>query len=112
MRDVSFLQKQAGEHGESIGLMAAALLDGPLPWTRMRQVYALLGLVKRYGAQRVEPACERALRASMHNVRRLARMVEQAAPAEPERTAQVIPLGRYLRPDSRYALRRHNKEKE
>lgn len=112
MRDVDFLQRQAGEHGEAIGLMAAALLDGPLPWTRMRQVYALLGLVKRYGAQRVEPACGQALRASMHNVRRLARMVEQAAPAEPERSTQVIPLGRYLRPDSHYALRRHNKEKE
>lgn len=112
MRDVNFLQKQASEHGEAIGLMAAALLEGPLPWTRMRQVYALLGLVKRYGAERVEPACGRALRASMHNIRRLQRMVEQAVPAEPEHTAQVIPLGRYLRPDSQYALRRENKEKE
>lgn len=112
MRDVSFLQKQASEHGEAIGLMAAALLDGPLPWTRMRQVYALLGLVKRYGAGRVEPACGRALRASMHNMRRLQRMVEQDAPATPERSAQVIPLGRYLRPNSQYALRRENKEKE
>jgi hypothetical protein len=112
MRDVDYLQKQANEHGEAIGLMAATLLDGPLPWTRMRQVYALLSLVKRYGASRVEPACDRALRASMHNIRRLQRMVAQDAPAAPERTAQVIPLGRYLRPTNQYALRRPEKEKQ
>lgn len=111
-RDVDFSQKQASEHGEVIGLMAAALLEGPLPWTRMRQVYALLSLVKRYGVSRVEPACSRALRASMHNIRRLQRMVEQDAPPEPERTAQVIPLGRYLRPTNQYALRRPEEEKQ
>lgn len=90
MRDVDFLQQQSNE-GEAIGLMAAALLEGPLPWTRMRQVYALLGLVKRFGAARVEPACERALRASMHNIRRLQRMIEQDVPEVPERMAEVIP---------------------
>ena len=112
MRDVEFLQRQASEHGEVIGLMAAALLEGPLPWTRMRQVYALLSLVKRYGAERVEPACGRALRASMHNIRRLQRMVEQDVPEEAERTAQVIPLGRYLRPTNHYAIKRPDKEKQ
>jgi hypothetical protein len=48
----------------------------------------------------------------MHNIRRLQRMIEQDAPAEPERTAQVIPLGRYLRPPNQYALRRPEKEKQ
>jgi hypothetical protein len=53
MRDVAALQRQATSHGEAIGRYAAALLDSPLPWTRMRRVYALLGLVRRYGAARV-----------------------------------------------------------
>ena len=34
--------------GDAIGRYATALLDIPLPWTRMRHVYALLGLVKRW----------------------------------------------------------------
>ena len=39
---------------QTIGAYAAALLDNPLPWTRMRQVYALLGLVgRRPGRSRV-----------------------------------------------------------
>jgi hypothetical protein len=33
-----------------IGAFAARLLEDPLPWTRMRRVYALLGLVRKYGA--------------------------------------------------------------
>src|SRR5688500_11641816 len=30
------------------------MLDIDLPWTKMRQVYRLLGLVRRYGPERVE----------------------------------------------------------
>ena len=45
--DSLVLQRQAEAAGEIIGRYAAALLDSPLPWTRMRRVYALLGLVRR-----------------------------------------------------------------
>ncbi len=38
-------------HGPDVGAYATALLDIPLPWTKMRQVYALLGLVKKWGAE-------------------------------------------------------------
>jgi hypothetical protein len=48
MRNVDALRHQAEAAGEVIGRYAAALLDSPLPWTRMRRVYALLGLVRRY----------------------------------------------------------------
>jgi hypothetical protein len=44
MRDVAALQRQATSHSEAIGRYAAALLDSPLPWTRKRRFYALLGL--------------------------------------------------------------------
>src|SRR5436190_2021922 len=41
MRDVNLLQRMAASHGDAIGAYAVALLDHPLPWTKMRQVYAL-----------------------------------------------------------------------
>jgi transposase len=107
MRDIDFLQRQAERHGPHIGQLAGIILDGPLPWTRMRRVYALLSLVRKYGEQRVEEACATALAFEMHDVRRLKRMLENAgAPpslAAPE-SSKVIPLARYLRPASQYAL--------
>ena len=104
-RDVAFLEGQAARHGEAIGRYAHALLDVPLPWTRMRRVYAVLGLVKRHGADAVEAACATALAAGMFEVRRLQRMLDLAAPAAtPSAPARIIPLARYLRPAQQYAL--------
>jgi hypothetical protein len=103
-RDVAFLEAQATRHGEAIGRYAHALLDVPLPWTRMRRVYALLGLAKRHGAERLEAACATALEVEMLDVHRLKRMLELATPAAPAATARVIPLARYLRPAQQYAL--------
>ncbi|MCI0669631.1 MAG: hypothetical protein L0Y64_04135, partial [Myxococcaceae bacterium] len=104
-RDVAFFVRQAAGHGESIGRYAQALLEGPLPWTRMRQVHALLALVRRYGAQRIEEGCARALSTEMLDVRRLERMVKLALPPAPP-PSNVIPLARFLRPTSQYALSR------
>jgi hypothetical protein len=50
MRDLDHLRRLAAAEGPAIGAYADALLESPLPWTKMRQVYALLGLVKRWGA--------------------------------------------------------------
>jgi transposase len=105
LRNVDALRRQAETAGEVIGRYAAALLDSPLPWTRMRRVYALLGLVRRYGAARLTETCRIALAVDMLDVKRLQRMVEQglaAPPAAPP--ARVIPLGRYLRPATQFAL--------
>jgi hypothetical protein len=104
-RDVAFLESQAAREGEAIGRYAHALLDVPLPWTRMRRVYALLGLVKRHGAERVEAVCVTALAADMFEIHRLRRMLELATPAAPPAApARIIPLARYLRPAQQYAL--------
>lgn len=108
LRDVAFLEREAARHGEAIGAYARALLAVPLPWTRMRQVYALLGLVKRYGAARVEAECERALAAELLDVTRLKRMILIAAPPPPSpptsSSQRVLPIARYLRPAAHYAL--------
>ena len=103
-RDVEFLARKAQSHGEAVGAFARALLGGELPWTRMRRVYHLLGLARRYGSERLNAACETALAAEMLDVRRLAKMLEIAAPAAPLPSAKVIPIARYLRPTTQYAL--------
>ena len=107
MRDIAFLQKTANEHGEAIGRFAKELLAGDLPWTKMRQAYALFSLVKKYGAERVNATCAVALDAAMHDVRRVGRMLEQALLAPEPPIAKVIPIDRaprYLRPADQYAL--------
>ena len=82
MRDLDHLRRLAAGHGPAIGVYAAAILEHPLPWTKMRQVYALLGLVKRWGPERVEAACTRAAQAEAFNVGLIARMIERATEAD------------------------------
>ena len=55
--DLDRLIAACAAHGPSVGIYAERILDDRLPWTRMRTVYRLLGLVRRHGAERVEAAC-------------------------------------------------------
>ena len=71
----------------------------------MRRVYALLGLVRKYGAARVEAACSTALAAEMLSVPRLKAMLAHAAPAPAVSPPAFAPPARYLRPALQYALR-------
>ena len=81
LRDIEHLKRMAAAHGPAVGAYAAAVLDHPLPWTKMRQAYALLGLVKRWGPERVEAACARALDAEAVSVALIGRMIERATEA-------------------------------
>ena len=76
----TYLQRQATACGPAVGRFAAALLAGPLPWTRMRRVYALLRLVRRYGEARVDATCATALAHQMLNVTRLENMLKNPLP--------------------------------
>src|SRR5262245_49436897 len=86
MRDLDRLRAMAAEHGPAIGAYASALLDIPLPWTKMRQVYALLGLVKKWGAERVDAACVSALEHEQVNVGLVGRMLERGTETAPALT--------------------------
>jgi len=83
MRDVASLARAACRHGDSVGVYAERLLDTDLPWTKMRQVYRLLGLVRRYGPGPVDTACERALELDVLNVTKIASMLEKATENTP-----------------------------
>jgi transposase len=104
LRDIDHLITIAHAHGEAIGIYVEKVLDNPLPWTKMRQAYRLLGLVKKWGSQRVEMACERALEAEAINVNLIARMIERATEAEQsENPPEPIPIqGRFARDKSEF----------
>lgn len=104
-RNREALLEQATAHGEQVGLFAAALLEGPEPWARMRRAYTLLRIVKRYGAARVEQACAIANAAQMIDVRRLEQMLVQVA-TPPAPRGRVIPIARYLRPAVHFGVKK------
>lgn len=60
-RDIDALIAQAAAHGPAVAEYARRLLDVELPWTRMRQVYRLLGLARRHGGPSVDAACAKLL---------------------------------------------------
>jgi hypothetical protein len=101
-RDAAFFVRKAKEHGEHVGLFAEALAAGPLPWTRLRKLFKLLSLARKY-RERLDASCKTALDAGMVDVYRLADLARLDTRLAPT-TAKVIPLGRYLRPPSQYAL--------
>jgi transposase len=105
MRDLDALRRLAAREGPAIGVYATALLDSPLPWTKMRQVYALLGLVKKWGPERVDTACARAAEAEAFNVGLIGRMLERATESEPTPVpvqGTLLP-GRFARPAADFA---------
>lgn len=109
MRDLDQLQRMAASHGPAIGAYATALLDHPLPWTKMRQVFALLGLVKKWGAERVDTACATALEHEAVNVGLIRRMLERATEHAPTVVADPLPgvvvPGRFARDPEHFATR-------
>ena len=111
MRDLARLISTATGHGPNVGVYAERLLDHELPWTKMRQVYRLLGLVKRYGAEPTDTACGRALDLDVVSVAKIAAMLEKAtenAPAPAPRGASGGPApARFARDPAEYRVRPH-----
>jgi transposase len=106
MRDLNTLQRKAAAHGDHVGVYAAAVLEHPLPWTKMRQVYRLLGLVRRHGPDAVDDACRRALDAEVIDVGLIERMLTRG-------TGEQLPLipvppaaSRFVRAATDFAVRR------
>ncbi len=110
LRNTDSLLARATKHGDVIGRYAEALTDSPLPWTRMRHVHRLLGLVRRYGPEAVSRACRKALECEVVDISRIDRMLQMAlesspepSPSAPATTGQVIQL-RFARAAAEFAV--------
>ena len=105
LRDPQRLIRQARQHGVHVGIFAERLLRGPVPWSKLRQAQKLLRMGEKYGWQRVDGACERALDFELLNVRRVESILRQnLVPGGPQPTLaaedpRVIPIrARFQRP--------------
>lgn len=108
MRDLDRLIAAARRHGPDVGIYAQRLLDDPLPWTRMRAVYRLLGLVRRHGDDAVNTACDKALQVDVVSVTKIASMLERgtATTATPAPRPTAATATRFARDPGEYATGR------
>jgi transposase len=107
MRDLDRLIAAARRHGQDVGIYAERLLDDPLPWTRMRAVYRLLGLARRYGDDAVNTACGKALEVDVVSVTKIASMLERGtAGAPPQARPAAAAATRFARDPGEYATGR------
>jgi hypothetical protein len=111
LRNAESLVAKARACGEHVGRYAERLLGGPLPWTRMRQAYALVRLCDTYGPGRVEAVCQSALAFDVLDVARVRAALEAAtarladAPPGAKVVALPLPAPRFARPEQHFATR-------
>lgn len=109
LRSVDAIRARACERGQHVGAFVDKLLAGPLPWTKMRQAYGLVRLCDRYGAERVDALCARALAFDVLDVPRIDRMLKAAMRVESEAATEgrvvQLPLGRFARDPASFATR-------
>ncbi|MGW5514334.1 hypothetical protein [Nocardia africana] len=106
MWDLNTLQRKAEADGPHVGAYAAAVREHPLPWTKMRHVYRLLGLVRRHGAEAVDDACRQALEAEVVDVGVIDRMLSRGAPGGQLTLLPPPAPSRFVRSTTDFAVRR------
>lgn len=110
-RDPQRLIQQAGTFGVHVGRFAAGLLGGTFPWAKLRQAQRLLRLADKYGAARLDGACQRALAFELLNVKRVETILrlkldqhESGIAADAPADVRIYPLRpRFARPDTSFA---------
>lgn len=107
--------RQGRAIGPAVGQFVSVLLSGIFPWARLRQAQKLLRLAERYGTERANAACARALAFELLDVRRVETILRAALERSPSTMAggQVVPLpGRFARAPESFAHRHLNEEDE
>ena len=94
LRSVDKVREEAVLHGVHVSRFTDQLLGGPLPWSYIRQGYALLRLCSKYGSGRVDELCARALAFGVIDVRRIEGMLKSARKVEKAAASRgkLIPL--------------------
>lgn len=113
LRYPDFYRKKALAVGPSVGAFADRLLEGEFPWSRLRQAQKLLRLAERYGSQRTNSACQRALSFDLIDVYRLERILQLALEKEtiPDGGSSLPPMQpklRFLRPPDHFCHQPQN----
>lgn len=102
MRDPDRMIAQGHRHGREIGRFLEQLLAGTFPWAKLRQAQKLMRMVQKYGAERVNAACGRALSFELINVHRvesILKKVLEASATHHQGSGQLVLFpGRFLRP--------------
>jgi transposase len=105
-RDATPLCEQGERFGPHVGVYARRLAEGPLPWSRIRHVYRLLHLARRFGGAAADEACARALELDVVDVMRIQAMLEKglvrrkllsSSPPPQEPTGKVLRFARDAR---------------
>ncbi len=106
LRSPNYLRQQCAKLGEAVSAFADRLLGGPTPWFKLRQAHKVLRLGERYGASRLNAACQKALAVDLIDVRRLERILTEALEEEamPAAMAVAPPPGRFARPGNVFAI--------
>jgi hypothetical protein len=105
MRDPAAIIEEAKRRGDGIGRFAEQLLAGPFPWAKLRQAQKLLRLGQRYGFDRLDSACRRALAFELGNVKRVEQIVIAGLDRAhtPPMQGELIQLSaRFLRPTDHF----------
>jgi len=109
LRNIHAAEQEANRYGEHVAKFIARLIDGPLPWAKMRQVYALIRLCRKFGGARVDALCVRALAFDVLDVRRIERLLKTAQRIEDsaESTGKLIalPSARFARDPASFGTR-------
>jgi len=113
MRSCDYYIGKAKEIGTHCGSYMEALLTGDFPWSKLRQAQKLIRLFEKYGTERAEQACNRALSFSLIDVYRLERIIKQAfdneAQSQKGGEKGVVVAARFGRPAEYF---KHKKEEQ
>jgi transposase len=100
-RDPEALIREGHRQGKHIGGFLEKLLAGDFPWAKLRQAQQLLRLTNKYGRERVDVACRRALYFELFNTKRVQQIVEHGlehqADPDASRGQLVLLPARFLR---------------
>ena len=114
MRDPQRLIQDGRRQGKHVGRFLERLLSGTFPWAHLRQAQRLLRLGNKYGRERLDAACRRALHFDLIHVGRVERIIESGFDGDKARNAPrgqlvLVPAARFLRPATSFT---HEAKKE
>lgn len=113
MRDCNYYLRKGGDNGPAQGKFMEALFTGDFPWSKIREAQKLVRLAERYGASRVEAACNRALSFGLINIHRVEGMILKTGSATSrEGAAAPAPIQLSARFERNASYFRHTPQNE